>query len=195
MAAAAWKAGDLAKAQRMLQKSLKLYPTTHAQRLIQQLAADVERSQAREQARNENARQAAHEQAQQRQREHQQQQQQQQRQAPQQPHQRPAAAAAAAHSTPSKSASASAPATPGANYTVEQSESARVIISKRKNYYEIFSVQRTATETEIKSSYRKLALRFHPVSATRICDATHYACVCIFMAAQSKRNGDTVPHR
>jgi len=32
----------------------------------------------------------------------------------------------------------------------------------KRDYYEILSVTRTATEQEIKSSYRKLAMQFHP---------------------------------
>jgi transcription initiation factor TFIID subunit TAF12 len=167
MAAAAWKTGDLARAERMLSKSLRLYPTVQAQRLIAELNADIERQTVREQARQEHQRQAAQEAAQERarqerQREQQQQHQQQHHHQQQQhhqsrPQQRPAAA------TPPKSASApppSTPATAGANYTAEQSESARLIITKAKDYYAIFSVKRTATESEIKSSYRKLALKF-----------------------------------
>jgi len=160
MAAAAWKAGDLTKAERMLSKSLRLYPTVQAQRLIGELKADVERTAAREQARQEHTRQAAHEAAQQAARERQQQSHQQHRAQP--PPQQPRSAA----STPSKAtpspASTSSPLPTGATYTVEQSESARLIISKGKDYYSVFSVKRTATESEIKSSYRKLALKFHP---------------------------------
>lgn len=34
--------------------------------------------------------------------------------------------------------------------------------SKRKNYYKILGVKRSATDREIKKEYRKLALKFHP---------------------------------
>ena len=35
-------------------------------------------------------------------------------------------------------------------------------LSKRKDYYKILDVSKTATEMEIKKAYRKMALRHHP---------------------------------
>ena len=35
-------------------------------------------------------------------------------------------------------------------------------ILKKKDYYEILCITKTASEDEIKASYRKLALKFHP---------------------------------
>ena len=32
----------------------------------------------------------------------------------------------------------------------------------KRDYYEILGIARTASETEIKSAYRKLALQYHP---------------------------------
>ena len=32
----------------------------------------------------------------------------------------------------------------------------------KRDYYEILEVTKTSTETEIKSSYRRLAMKFHP---------------------------------
>ena len=34
--------------------------------------------------------------------------------------------------------------------------------NKKKDYYEVLGVPKNADDTQIKNSYRKLALRFHP---------------------------------
>lgn len=33
---------------------------------------------------------------------------------------------------------------------------------RKKDYYDILGIKKTATDTEIKKAYRTLALRFHP---------------------------------
>ena len=35
-------------------------------------------------------------------------------------------------------------------------------MSTRRDYYEILSVSRSASDQEIKSAYRKLAMQYHP---------------------------------
>lgn len=51
--------------------------------------------------------------------------------------------------------------TSNANYTQEQVEAVKRI-RKCKNYYEMLSVSKDSSESELKKSYRKLALAFHP---------------------------------
>ena len=152
LASAAWKSGDLNKAHRMLAKSLKLYPTREAQQLIQQLTAHIQQQQQHQQQQER--------QQQERQRQ-QQQQQQQQQQSSNGAYQRPNAS----HSTPSKPAASTNSSSASTNASPPpsgDSEGAKRILRLRKDYYAMFSVSRTATDQEIKKSYRKLALTFHP---------------------------------
>lgn len=50
-----------------------------------------------------------------------------------------------------------------------------ILHAKRKGHYEVLSVTRTATDDEIKRSYRKLALRFHVRTGM---PSTMYAVAC-----------------
>merc|ERR1719210_783476 len=51
--------------------------------------------------------------------------------------------------------------TSNANYTQEQVEAVKKI-RRCKNYYEMLGVSKDCSESELKKSYRKLALAFHP---------------------------------
>lgn len=44
----------------------------------------------------------------------------------------------------------------------EQMKEEIAAFMKKKDYYDILGVGKTASETEIKKAYRALALRFHP---------------------------------
>ncbi|XP_052755685.1 dnaJ homolog subfamily B member 14 [Galleria mellonella] len=51
---------------------------------------------------------------------------------------------------------------PQREYTQEQLEAVRRVNTKCKDYYEILGVTKEATDSDIKKSYKKLALQLHP---------------------------------
>ena len=54
-----------------------------------------------------------------------------------------------------------APESEQPNYTAEQVRDVKRIVGMR-SYYDILAVDRSATDDQVKKSYRKLALKFHP---------------------------------
>lgn len=67
----------------------------------------------------------------------------------------------ATNSNADSSSAASSPDDTAKDYTTEQLELCRRI-KRCKDYYEVLSVTKEATDTEIKKSYKKLALQLHP---------------------------------
>ena len=83
--------------------------------------------------------------------------------------------------------------TSNANYTQEQVEAVKRI-RKCKNYYEMLGVSKDSSESELKKSYRKLALAFHPDqnSAPGASEALKAVCnaYAVLSDAEKKRQYD-----
>ena len=66
---------------------------------------------------------------------------------------------------------------PGSNHLHQ-----RVLAARRKDYYDILQVPKGAPDSLIKRSYRKLALQYHPVSATPRPLSAAWAAACVLIA-------------
>jgi len=114
--------GDLEKARKFCEKSVKLFPTNEAQTLLKEIDSRMNASK---------------------------------------PSPKPTPSPKPSH-TPSSSSSTPTPAPTNDETRTE----ALRIISSKGNYYEVLSITKTCTEQEIKTSFRRLALRFHPDKCT-----------------------------
>ncbi|GAN08732.1 DnaJ homolog subfamily B member 14-like [Mucor ambiguus] len=69
---------------------------------------------------------------------------------------------AKATSTPSRQQSSTPEPAQERKYTAEQVKAVKTILACGRDYYKVLSVERTATDVQIKKAYRKQALQFHP---------------------------------
>ncbi|KAI8988100.1 hypothetical protein BDF20DRAFT_910639 [Mycotypha africana] len=114
---------NLEKAQRFVEKSIRLYPTPEAEQLLTNLK---------------NGRYAT-----------------------------ASSRSAAASSTKNHKASTSTlgstdTSSDQRNYTAEQVKAVKEVLAYSKDYYKVLSVEKTATDAQLKKAYRKKALLFHP---------------------------------
>lgn len=94
--------------------------------------------------------------------EEQQQQQQRQRQRSPSPKRRQRSPTRNDKAPPSATSSSTTGTAPEREYTQEQVVAVQRILKCRRDYYEVLEVQRSASDADLKRSYRRLALQFHP---------------------------------
>ncbi|KAI8069800.1 DnaJ domain-containing protein [Gilbertella persicaria] len=113
IAKSALETGNLSKAQKFAEKSIRLFPTRQGEQLLSAIKNNTKSS-------------------------------------------------APPHSAPKQEKKTPEPVQQDRKYTAEQLQAVKTILACGKNYYKVLSVERNATDIQIKKAYRKQALQFHP---------------------------------
>ncbi len=93
--------------------------------------------------------------------------------------------AAASFSSASFTASSSSSKVEAGGFTTEQREAA-IRIKSLKDYYQVLGVERTATETELKSAYRKVRVATSPLFCFLL--SLHYALLQLALKFHPDKN-------
>lgn len=154
LARQAWQDGNRAGALKFVEKSLRLYPTESAEkllRIIHQAASSSSSSSSSSQDHH-------YQQQQHHQKSHQQSS---PRNKNSDTHSHNNESKSRSHNASSSSSTASHEESNSTEYTPEQVAEVKKML-KIKDYYQLLNISKTAAELDIKSAYRKLALKFHP---------------------------------